>query len=250
MERSIQKIVNHYILCGAGNNGHYVLEELRRTKRSVVVVERDPKKVQELVDRNILTVEGDASDDEILRQAGIDRAAGLVTALPEDKDNLFVVITARGLNPKLRIIAKLDDIGVRNKFLRSGADSAVSASFIGGLRMASELVRPETTSFLDEMLRGDSTLRVDEASIKSGSMYIDRPLKECDVFTASGVVLVSIKGESGKFQFNPSKETVLQCGDVFIVIGTPDQVKTLRGKLNREQTVVGRAMSLKTKIKS
>jgi voltage-gated potassium channel len=247
MERSIQKIVNHYILCGAGNNGHYVLEELRRTKRPVVVVERDPKKVQELVVRNILSVEGDASDDAILRQAGIDRAAGLVTALPEDKDNLFVVITARGLNPKLRIIAKLDDIGVRNKFLRSGADSVVSASFIGGLRMASELVRPETTSFLDEMLRGDSTLRVDEVLVKSESVYINRPLKECDVFAASGVVLVSMKGESGKFQFNPPGETILQAGNVFIVIGTPDQVETLRGRLNRERTVLGKAITKRVK---
>lgn len=250
MERSIQKIQNHYILCGAGNNGHYVLEELRRTKRSVVVVERDPKKVHELVEREILTVEGDASDDEILRHAGIDRAAGLVTALPEDKDNLFVVITARGLNPKLRIIAKLDDIGVRGKFLRSGADSAVSASFIGGLRLASELVRPETTSFLDEMLRGDSTLRVDEARLQETSGHVGRPLKECDAFTSAGVVLVSMKGESGKFQFNPPGDTVLRGGDVFIVIGTPDQVATLRGRLNRERTAVGKAINLKAKAKS
>ncbi|MCK7522613.1 MAG: NAD-binding protein [Ignavibacteriales bacterium] len=162
-----------------------------------------------------------------------DRAAGLVTALPEDRDNLFVVITARGLNPKLRIIAKLDDIGVRGKFLRSGADSAASASFIGGLRLASELVRPETTSFLDEMLRGDSTLRVDEAKLQETSGRVGRPLKECDAFTSSGVVLVSMKGRAGSSSSIPSGETVLRGGDVFVVIGTPDHRRDAARRLNR-----------------
>jgi voltage-gated potassium channel len=110
MERTIKKITQHYILCGAGKNGHYVLEELARTKRKVVVVEKDPKKIPMLLDRGIPTIEGDASSDDVLRAAGIDRAVGLVTTLPEDKDNLFVVITARGLNPKLRIVAKVDDV--------------------------------------------------------------------------------------------------------------------------------------------
>ena len=97
MERTIKKISHHYILCGAGKNGHYVLEELIRTKRKVVAVEKDPKKVQTLINRGIPTIEGDASSDNVLRSAGIDRAIGLVSTLPEDKDNLFVVITARSL---------------------------------------------------------------------------------------------------------------------------------------------------------
>jgi len=141
MERIVKKISHHYILCGAGKNGHYVLEELLRTKRKVVVVEKDPQKIQKLLDRGIPAVEGDASNDAVLRAAGIDYAIGLVTTLPEDKDNLFVVITARGMNQKLRIVAKVDDIEVREKFFRSGADSAVSAPYIGGLRMASEMIR-------------------------------------------------------------------------------------------------------------
>ena len=107
------------------------MEELVRTKRKVVVVEKDPQKVQKLLDRGIPAVEGDASNDAVLRAAGIDLAIGLVTTLPEDKDNLFVVITARGMNQKLRIVAKVDDIEVREKFFRSGADSAVSAPYIG-----------------------------------------------------------------------------------------------------------------------
>ena len=137
MTKQIKRIANHYIVCGSGNNGHYVIEELVRTKRKVVVVEKDRHKVNELLNRGIATIEGDAASDEVLREAGIERAHGLVTTLPEDKDNLFVVITARGLSAKVRIVAKIDDVQVREKFLRSGADSAVSASAIGVLRMAS-----------------------------------------------------------------------------------------------------------------
>jgi len=235
MERNIKKISHHYILCGAGNNGHYVLEELIRTKRKVVAVEQDPKKVQSLINRGILTIEGDASNDNILRSAGIDRAVGLVTTLPEDKDNLFVVITARGLNPKLRIVAKVDEIEVREKFFRSGADSAVSAPYIGGLRMASELIRPDTTTFLDSMMRDSSTLRVDEVKIGSTSNYRGKTIASCDILASSGVVLVSMRRgiDEKDFIFNPPPQSIMNTGDILIVIGNPEQLESLRSKLSK-----------------
>jgi voltage-gated potassium channel len=235
MERTIKKISHHYILCGAGNNGHYVLEELIRTKRKVVAVEKDPKKVQTLIDRGIPTIEGDASNDNVLRSAGIERALGLVSTLPEDKDNLFVVITARGINPKLRIVAKVDEIEVREKFFRSGADSAVSAPYIGGLRMASELIRPDTTTFLDSMMRDSSVLRVDEVKIGSTTNYRGKPIESCDVLPSSGVVLVSMRRGINErdFIFNPTPSTVINSGDTLIVIGNPEQLEFLRGKLSK-----------------
>lgn len=235
MERTLKKISHHYIICGAGNNGHYVLEELIRTQRKVVVVEKDSKKVQGLLNRGIPTVEGDAATDLALQEAGIEHAAGLVTTLPEDKDNLFVVITARGLNPKLRIVAKVDDISVREKFFRSGADSAVSAPYIGGLRMASEMIRPETTLFLDTMLRDDSALRVDEVKIGATTPFRDKTLKECTILHESGVVLVSMKHGKDKqnFVFNPPHNTVLKTGDTLVVIGHPEQMSGLREELSK-----------------
>jgi voltage-gated potassium channel len=235
MERTIKKISHHYILCGAGKNGHYVLEELIRTKRKVVAVEKDPKKVQTLINRGIPTIEGDASNDDVLRSAGIDRAIGLVSTLPEDKDNLFVVITARGLNSKLRIVAKVDDIEVREKFFRSGADSAVSAPFIGGLRMASELIRPDTTTFLDSMMRDNSSLRVDEVNIGPTTNYRGKSIKSCDVLASSDIVLVSMRRgkDERDFIFNPPPKTILDTGDTLIVIGNPEQLELLRAKLSK-----------------
>ncbi len=230
MTKLIKKLSHHYIVCGTGNNGHYVIEELVRTKRTVVVVEKDHQKVSDLLDRGIPAIEGDASSDAVLKAAGIDRAVGLVTTLPEDKDNLFVVITARGLNNKIRIIAKIDDVGVREKFIRSGADSAVSASAIGGLRMASEMIRPDTVTFLDAMLRDNSTLRVEDVHIGKSSSYIDKPISACDAFQSHRALVVARK-HLGEFQFNPESDTPLQSGDTLVVIATPQNLEQVKKKL-------------------
>ena len=233
MNRQIGKLKNHYILCGAGRSGSHVLNELRKTGRNCVVIEKDPGKVRHLLGEHVPVIEGEATEDHVLRSAGIERAAGLVSALPNDKDNLFVVITARGLNPSLRIVSKVEEIAARDKFLRSGADTAVSANFIGGMRMASELIRPATVSFLDSMLYGTPSLRVDEVAIASSSKYIGATLDRCDPLRTSGVVLVSLKDDSKiGFRFNPPQATRLKSGDTLIVIGDRAQVEQLRDGLN------------------
>ena len=233
MNREIKKLKNHYILCGAGKSGEHVLHELRKTRRNCVVIERDPDKIRKLLHEGVPVIEGDATEDLILTSAGIDRAAGLVSALPNDKDNLFVVITARGLNPSLRIVAKVEEISSRDKFLRSGADTAVSANFIGGMRMASELVRPATVTFLDSMLRGNSTLRVEEVTIGASSKQIGTTLAKCDPIHSSGVVLLSIRQAGAEdFTFNPPLDTRLHSGDTIIIVGDQRQVEKLRADLN------------------
>jgi voltage-gated potassium channel len=230
MNRLINKLKSHYILCGVGKSGSHVLNELRKTGRSCVVIEKDPVKVKSLLSEHVLVIEGEATEDFVLESAGIKRATGLVTALPSDKDNLFVVITARELNPSLRIVAKVEDITAREKFLRSGANTAVSANFIGGMRMASELIRPTTVSFLDTMLYGTPSLRVEEVTIPPSSKYAGLPLAKCDPVKSSGVVLVTLKRQDGKdrFRFNPPPETRLQEGDTLIIIGDRSQVESLR----------------------
>jgi voltage-gated potassium channel len=233
MNRQISKLKNHYILCGAGRSGSQVLNELRKTGRNCVVVEKDPAKVKQLLVEHVPVVEGEATEDQILRSAGIDRAAGLVTALPSDKDNLFVVITARGLNSKIRIVSKVDEITAREKFLRSGADTAVSSTFIGGMRMASELIRPATVSFLDKMLYGTPSLRVEEVTVAASSKYVGSALDRCDPLQLSGVVLVSLKDDSkAGFRFNPPRDTKLKSGDTLIIIGDRSQVEHLKRGLN------------------
>lgn len=221
MQRTIGKLKGHFIVCGGGKNGRYVIEELRRTKREVVVVERDRERVQTLLEAGVLALEGDATADDTLRAAGIELAAGLVASLPEDRDNLFVVITARGLNPTLRIVAKIDDVRVKDKFVRSGANSAVSASAIGGMRMASELIRPDTVTFLDTMLRDSASFRVEDIPV--GPSHVGREISECDILASAGILVVALK-DAGTYSFNPKPNTKLRSGDTLIVIGDPDHV--------------------------
>lgn len=235
MEKLLTKISHHYILCGAGKYGKYVLEELLRTKRSVVVIERDHAKIAELLAQGVPAIEGDAASDDVLKTAGIERARGLVTSLPDDKENLFVVITARGLNPSLRIVSKVNDFGTREKFLRSGADAAVSATFIGGLRMASELIRPETTNFLDTMLRDNSNLRVDQVRVPSSSRYCGKTIQQCTPFEKEGVLLVAVQRKNEEqYVFNPPRSFPIAAEDVFIVLGSAEQLSALRTAIEKE----------------
>ncbi len=231
MNRTISRLSNHYIVCGWGNTGYYAVEELHRTQRPFVVVEKDPLKVKQLVERGMMYVEGDATSDATLIAAGIQRAAGLISTLPTDRDNMFVVITARGLNRTFSIVSKIKDISSRDKFLRGGATIVTSSDFIGGLRMVSELVRPGATSFLDTMLRDNSALRVEDVQVGLHSKYARKPLSSCDAFTKAGVLLVSIKhGDS--FHFNPPPATILDGDDTLVVIGNPEQLQLVRSMLN------------------
>jgi len=233
MKRMIEKLTGHYILCGWGLKGSHVLGELQRTKRKCVVIDMNKEKAGSLFSGGTFVIEGDATEDSVLKEAGVERAAGLVTTLPTDKDNLFVVITARGLNPTLRIVAKVDEIGAREKFLRSGADATVSTNFIGGLRMASELIRPDAVNFLDTMLRDNSSLRVEDVHVGNKSKYIGKSIKQCDPLNDSRVILFSIK-RNAAYQFNPPQSTTLVEGDALIVIGVPEQIAVLRSSLGHD----------------
>jgi voltage-gated potassium channel len=230
MKLRITRLSNHFILCGWGLKGEHVYDELVRTKRQCVVVEIDPAKIVRLRELEAYVVEGDSTKDEVLQAAGIARAAGLVTSLPTDKDNLFVVITARGLNPTMRIVAKIDDLSSKEKFVRSGANSVVSGNYIGGLRLASELIRPDAVNFLDSMLRDNSALRVEDLRVGENSKYMDKSLDECTPLNDSRILLFSIKHD-GRFNFNPPKKTKLEKGDSLVVIGFPDQLSALRSSL-------------------
>lgn len=226
MNQLVEKYSGHYIVCGAGKSGMYVLDELMRTGRQVVVVENNPERVQQLLEQGLVVVEGDASEDNVLQRAGVERAAGLVSALGDEKNNLFVVISARGLNPEMRIVAEIKNVAARDKFIRSGASATVSASYIGGLRMASELVRPATVGFLDSMLRDERVLRIEDVPVGVSSALVGQTVAACSQISRSGVVLLALKS-SGTDRFNPPPETVIEAGDTLVVIGNPQQVQQL-----------------------
>jgi voltage-gated potassium channel len=231
MDKQIGQLNEHMILCGAGRVGYQVALEFFKTRTPFVVVDNDPAALETLGEiGSISFVQGDAMDDDTLRLAGIDRARGLVAALRDDKDNAFVVLSARSLNPEMHIVARLGNEENAEKLQRAGANEVVSPNAIGGLRMASVMIRPAVVSFLDEMMHAPGqTLRVEEVTLVAGSALLQKTLGEAEIGRRTGVLVVAVKASDGQYYFNPNAQTALREGDVLIVIGTPEQVAALRG---------------------
>jgi voltage-gated potassium channel len=230
MDKEIARLRDHYIICGGDETAAPIVRELIATQKPFVVVELDKAKIDKLAGLGtVLAVNGDATEDSVLEKAGIDRAKGVLSVLPTDEANLFVTISARSLNPGLRIVAKGNDPQSHKKMIKAGADSVISPTNIGGMRMVSEMIRPATTTFLDMMLRErERVLRFDEVTVPAGSRLAGKTIAESRLEDASGGLLVALRKGGGKdFDFNPAKTTRLTEGDVLIFIASPEMIKDL-----------------------
>ena len=186
-----------------------------------------------------LFVVGDAADDEVLHAAGVERAKCVVAALHEDKDNLFVTITASALNPKARIVAKAVEVSARAKLLRAGARGVVSPTMIGGMRLASEAIRPTVVEFLDLMLRDPKkNLRIEELVIPDASSLVGAPLKDTNIRGATRAMVLAIRAADGSYEYNPEPTYVITSCATLIVLAETAEMKKLRdgvasGKVGR-----------------
>jgi len=233
MEKALGRLNGHIIVCGAGETGKHVVEELLQTNTPCVVIEQN---LERLKHRGRLAavpmIEGDATDEEVLTRARLEAARGLITTLPSDKDNLFVILTAREMNPRIRIVSRLIEDESLPKLRKAGADVVVSSNRIGGLRMVSEMIRPHVVSFLDTMLRDPGrALRVEEAGIESSLPACGKTLGELDLHNRVGLVVIAVRHEAGGYSYNPKASYRLQAGDFLIVCGEPPQVEALRAVL-------------------
>jgi len=230
MLKQIRDMQDHFIICGAGETAYHVVQELLKTGHPFVVIDHDEgrlARLQHLGDFPVL--KGEAADEELLEGAGISRAQGLATVLPDDKDNLMVTVTARQMNPAVRIIARCADARMGEKMVRAGASSAVSPNMIGGMRMASELIRPHVVGFLDLMLREKSkTLRVEEVAIGESSAWAGKTLHDSELHRRFDLLALAVRGPQGETTYNPQGDTRLKAGDVLIVMGDVNNVRKAR----------------------
>lgn len=231
MERKIRNLSSHVILIGSGKTGRHVAGELLKAATPFVVIEQEPAHVAN-VERlgEVLYIIGDATDSAVLQQARIESARGLISSIPSDKDNLFIILTARELNPDLRIVARLVAEESRHKLLKAGADAVVSENLIGGLRMASEMLRPHVVSFLDAMLRETSSapVRVEEVQVPVTSPWVGRTLEEMQIREKIGVLVFGVReAASGRYLFNPAPTFRPAAGDVLIGCANREQVASL-----------------------
>jgi len=237
MQTRINQLRGHYIVCGLGDTGRHTVEELQKTGTPYVVVELHEdviKKVQETHSelKDMLFVTGDATEEETLEKAGIAHADGIITVLPEDKDNLVVTVVSHQRFPNLRIVARSDEQKFSDRILRAGAKTTVSPSRIGGLRMASEAIRPHVVGFLDLMLKSQSqTLRVEEIEIREHSPWASRALRDLQFHSRHNLLVLAVKNAGAtdaKLWVNPPDSLRIRGGAALIVMGDVKDIQEAR----------------------
>lgn len=224
MRKITKKISDHFIVCGGGKTGYYVLRELLLTNRRFVLVERDEAKVEQLIKRlgsDVPVVIGDATDDETLLEAGLERARGLVSCISSDKDNLVVAFSARNLRPELRIVSRCSEQRDSQKLKKAGVDAIVTPDQIGGLRLVSELVRPTAVSFLDSMLREGGQLRIEEVTVAPGAALSKQSLGDVRAEENLDLMVIAVREVDGTWTYNPPDDTLLPPGTGLIFMGNP-----------------------------
>ena len=232
MLKQIRQLREHTIVCGGGETGRLVLQELAKNREAVVLIDNDAENIarcKAVVKANLLHIHGSATDDENLFAAGIEDAAGIIITLPADNDNLYITMSARMHNPKIRIITRMVDQKLEPKLKKAGADSVVSPNFIGAMRMASEMIRPTVVYFLDKMLRtGKGDLRIHQLTVSERSRWVDTPLMDCGLKDRFGLLVVAARSEGDDIEFNPPPQLQLRAGVTLIVMGTVENIARAR----------------------
>ncbi len=235
MDKKIKKLNDHYIICGGGETGRHVINELTTSHERAVLIENNDENIERCVSSqdNLLYIKGDATEDENLVTAGIDKAAGIVITLPSDKDNLYITMTSRMLNRKIRIISRMIDHKLEMKLKAAGANKVVSPNFIGGLRMASEMLRPTVVNFLDSMLRSSQgPLRIHQLVVTSSSSVAGKKIIDSGLRDKFGLLILGSKLPAQEIEFNPPASQVLTAGMTIIVMGGVDNIDSAKKYFN------------------
>lgn len=233
MDKKIAVMKDHFIVCGFGRIGKVICKSLEENNRQFVVVEKFPEGLQKIDEMGYLALEGDAADDDVLIKAGIKVARGLIAVVSSDADNVYIVLSARGLNPDLFIMARTGDAdGSEKKLLRAGANKVVSPYHIGALRMAQLVVRPTVVDFLDLTVHGGELgLRLEELMVSEKAGFIGVSLMESSIRQKFDLIVVAIKRRAGEMLFNPNPHTKIEPLDTLIVLGEHENIKLLENEL-------------------
>ena len=220
MEKRIRKMHGHYIVCGCGKIGGFVCRELAQEGVDFVVVDSRPKVVQRIEEDGYVYVNGSATDDNTLLRAGIQRAKGVVCTLPTDADNLYVVLTAKELNPDVFVLSRFEDNASERRLIKAGADRVISPYMVGGMRMSQAILRPAMLDFI-ELTTGRQSLelRMEEVDIYEAAPVVGKTLEASGLRKTYGLIVVAIMKEPGQMVFNPVASYVIESGDKLIALG-------------------------------
>jgi len=228
LEKKLKDLRDHYIVCGYGRMGKIVARELQHEKLKFAVIEKNEVILDADEKNGNLIIQGDATRDDLLKRVGIEHAKCLISVLPTDAENLYVVLSARGLKPDLLIVARAGEEGSEQKLLRAGADRVVSPYHIGGLRMAHSVLKPAVVDFIEFATKsGNIDLQIEEITIQEGSQLVNLSLDECGIGRDLGIIIVAIKQKTGEMKFNPTFRTAIQAGDTLIAVGETSKLAVL-----------------------
>ncbi|MCA1629180.1 MAG: potassium channel protein [Acidobacteria bacterium] len=226
--RVMKKLTDHYIVCGAGRVGQRIIRELERAHVPFVVIERETRLVAHLLDGGAHVIVGDATLEETLRDAGVEKARGLAACLSDDADNVYVVLTARGLSADLHIVSRAVEDQAEPKLLRAGANRVIAPTIIGSQRMVQALLRPAVHDFIDSVTTDSLDLNFDQVKIAPNSEYAGHKLRFTNIRSELDVVIVAVRRADGDMIFNPSGDVKLEGGDLLIAIGRAEQLARLK----------------------
>jgi voltage-gated potassium channel len=217
--KHIKRLKNHYIICGFGRIGEIIARQLKGRGLSLVVIDRNPEQISRLEEIGYYFITGDATRDEVLLEAGIERAKGLVAVVASDADNVYIVLTARSLNPNLFIVARGEEPGAEQKLIRAGANKVESPYHMGGQKMAHTILHPTVVTFMELAMKEGVDWSMEEIAVGQTSPLLGVPLKDSGIRQKLDLILVAIKRASGEMLFNPSHETQILAGDTLIALG-------------------------------
>ena len=232
---TIRSIKNHYIICGFGRIGKVIAHEMKANNVPMVVIDHDPDERQHLEGADIPYLNDDATSEEVLIEAGIERAKGLVSVVASDSDNLFITMTARGLNPDLYILVRADEEPTEKKLLRAGADKVTMPYLIGGKKMANFIIKPAVTDFLEFTMENKGIgLEMEELWVGEESRLDGTTLVDSEIRQEMDVIIVAVRKKDGEMKFNPSSQTRIEAGDTLISLGKSEDLKKLAAILTGE----------------
>jgi voltage-gated potassium channel len=230
MENKVKKLKGHFIICGYGRLGKYTTERLQAEKIPFVIVENSPDVIEELKNRDILFIEGNAMDEETLEKANIKKAKALASLLHEDADNLYVIMTAKELNPDIFIVTKAEDKIGEKRLIKAGADRVILPYEEGGAKIAFSLLRPNLREFLELALRGSHLeYQIEELKVEKGSFLSGKTIRDSGLKKNFGMIAIGII-KKGKMLFNPDPETKIEENDILILLGEKDKFEKLSEK--------------------
>jgi voltage-gated potassium channel len=228
LSRRMSKLTDHFIVCGAGRVGSQLVRKLLSARETFLVIETDPNRVAELTDLGVVVLLRDATLDESLHEARVESARGLAACLPNDADNVYVVLTARNLNPNMHIVARAAEEQAEGKLIRAGANRVVAPTIIGGHRMAVALTKPAVGDFIDSITANNLDLGFEQLEVGENSPLVGRKLSDTNIRSELDVVIVGIRDSEGRMLFNPSGQTTINAGDMLIAIGKAESLIKLK----------------------